>query len=225
MTRALAWIRKSKGSDDDVGLEEQREVVPDMAAELAGSVDVFDLGVHTGFSSMTRDGSGLLDQREDVQNCVDELQSGRYDYVVAWDDRRICRDEYLSVIQYAAQVGGAEFSYVAEVPEDKLTFDIKRRVERDTKEEEIKKSRRAVQRRIQNGYDHGRPRFGMTYDDSGAYQVPGDKFDSVVDIFRLDDLGYSQREIATEVDEALGTVQNVLRRREWYQKRSNSNKK
>ena len=53
MSKALAWIRKSKGNDDDVGLEDQRENVPALAAELADEVEKLDLGVQTGFSSMT----------------------------------------------------------------------------------------------------------------------------------------------------------------------------
>jgi len=52
---------------------------------------------------------------------------------VAWDDRRICRDEYFSVVQYAATQGDAEIVYVGDVNEDDLTFDLKRRIERDTK--------------------------------------------------------------------------------------------
>jgi len=219
MTRALAWIRKSKGSDDDVGLEAQREQVPAYAADLATEVTTLDLGVQTGFSSMTRDGDGLLDQHAAVRERVDEIRAGEYDYIVAWDDRRICRDEYLSVIQYAANEGGATFEYVAEVPDDELTFDIKRRVERDTKEEEIDKSRRAVERRLADGYDHGRPRFGMTYDAAGQYQVPGEEFDTVLEIFRRDRRDETRREIAAAVDVPVGTVQNVLDRREWYVER------
>ncbi|TKX53027.1 resolvase [Halorubrum sp. SP3] len=220
MSRALAWIRKSKGDDDDVGLEEQREVVPSLAAELADEVERLDLGVHTGFSTMTRDDeAGLLDQSERVTERVDELRSGRFDYLVALDDRRVCRDEYLRVIQYAAGQGDAEIVYVGEVNEDDLTFDLKRRIERDTKEEEIEKSRRAIERRKEQGYDHGRPRFGMTYDADGHYQVPGEEFDTVTEIFQLDNVGKSRREIADEVDVPVATVQNVLDRREWYVER------
>ena len=220
MSRALAWIRKSKGDDDDVGLEEQREVVPGLAAELADEVERLDLGVHTGFSTMTRDDeSGLLDQNERVTERIDELRSGRFDYLVALDDRRVCRDEYLRVIQYAAGQGNAEIVYVGEVNEDDLTFDLKRRIERDTKEEEIEKSRRAIERRKQQGYDHGRPRFGMTYDANGHYQVPGEEFDTVTEIFQLDNAEKSRREIADEVDVPVATVQNVLDRREWYVER------
>ena len=217
MSKALAWIRKSKGDDDDIGLEDQRELVRDLAEDIADHVEVLDLGIHTGFSSMTRDDpAGLRGQNGGVQDCGGRLEAGEYSHLVAWDDRRICRDEYFSVIQYAATQGDAEIVYVGEVNEDDLTFDLKRRIERDTKEEEIKKSRRAIKRRKERGYDHGRPRFGMTYDDAGHYQIPSDEFDTVLEIFQLDNAGESRREIADTVDVPVATIQNVLNRREWY---------
>jgi len=220
MNRALAWIRKSKGKESDVGLEEQRELVRTLAVDLADEVEILDLGVHTGFSTMTRDDpAGLLDQNERVQERVSELEAGEYSHLVAWDDRRICRDEYFSVIQYAAEQGNAEIVYVGDVNEDDLTFDLKRRIERDTKEEEIEKSRRAIERRMEQGYDHGRPRFGMTYDADGEYQVPGEDFDTVLEIFRLNNKGKSRREISDAVYVPLSTVQNVLNRQEWYVER------
>ncbi|MDB9254065.1 helix-turn-helix domain-containing protein [Halorubrum ezzemoulense] len=225
MSKALAWIRKSKGDESDVGLEEQRELVPALANEVADEVDILDLGIHTGFSTMTRDDpAGLLDQNERVQEAVDELKNGVYTHLVALDDRRVCRDEYFSVIQYAAVQGDAEIVYVADVNEDDLTFDLKRRIERDTKEEEIEKSRRAIERRKEHGYDHGRPRFGMTYDSEGHYQVPGEEFETVLEIFQLDSNGKSRREIADAVGKPTSTVQNVLKRREWYVERGEISK-
>lgn len=220
MSKALAWIRKSKGDESDVGLKEQRELVSALASDIADEVNTLDLGVHTGFSTMTRDDpEGLLDQNDEVQSHVSDLEAGEYSHLVAWDDRRICRDGYFSVIQYAAKQGDAEIVYVGDVNEDDLTFDLKRRIERDSKEEEIEKSRRAIERRKKEGYDHGRPRFGMTYDTDGEYQVPGEEFDTVLEIFQLDNTGKSRREIADEVGIATSTVQNVIERREWYLKR------
>lgn len=222
MSKALAWIRKSKGDESDIGLKEQRELVRTLANDVADEVEVLDLGIHTGFSTMTRDDPvGLLDQNESVQERVNELQAGQYSHLVALDDRRICRDEYFSVIQYAATQGDAEIVYVGNVNEDDLTFDLKRRIERDTKEEEIQKSRQAIERRKEHGYDHGRPRFGMTYDADGHYQVPGEDFDTVLKIFQLDNAGNSRREIADDVGVPTSTVQNVLDRREWYRTREN----
>jgi len=49
MSKALAWIRKSKGDDEDIGLEEQRELVRGLAEEVAGEVEVLDLGIHTQY--------------------------------------------------------------------------------------------------------------------------------------------------------------------------------
>jgi len=220
MSKALAWIRKSKGDESDIGLKEQRELVQTLANDVSDEIEVLDLGIHTGFSTMTRDDpAGLLDQNESVQKHVNELQAGQYSHLVALDDRRICRDEYFSVIQYAATQGDAEIVYVGDVNEDDLTFDLKRRIERDTKEEEIEKSRRAIERRKEQGYDHGRPRFGMTYDADGHYQVPGEEFNTVLKIFQLDNAGDSRREIADTVGVPTSTVQNVLDRREWYTER------
>lgn len=221
MSRALAWIRKSKGSEDDVGLEEQRERVIALAGELADDVDRLDLGVQSGFSTMTReDDSGLLDQNKRVTGAVERLRAGEYEYLVAWDDRRVCRDEYLRVIQYACKQGGCELVYYGDVDEDDLTFDLKRRIERDTKEEEIRKAKRAIQRKKERGDDLGRPRFGMTYSDDGRRQVPGEEFDTVLDILQLHNDGRSYREIANETGVSTSTIGRVLDRREWYVERS-----
>ena len=102
-TRALAWIRKSKGKDDDVGLELQREKVPALAEEVADAVEELDLGVHTGFSIHERDkDEPRIDANEDVQTALERLEDGRYDYLVAWDDTRVARDAFFSQVQAAA---------------------------------------------------------------------------------------------------------------------------
>jgi len=43
MSSALAWVRKSKGDDSDIGLQEQRDVVGALADELADDVVTLDL--------------------------------------------------------------------------------------------------------------------------------------------------------------------------------------
>lgn len=223
MTKALKWIRKSKGDEDAIGLEEQREKVDDLANRVADDVDELDLGIQTGFSSITRDPEreDLLDYHPEVQEVLEQLEAGVYDYVVALDDTRICRDDYLSVIKHAMRQGGAEFAYVTDVPEDDLTHDIERRVERHTKEKEIQKSSAALRRRREKGYDHGRPRFGMTYDDDGHYQVPGEDFDKVEDVIDLkQNEGKTFAEIADKADVPKGTAHNIWNRREWYAERS-----
>jgi len=217
MSRALAWIRKSKGSEDDVGLEEQRRKVPAVADELADDVERLDLGVQSGFSTMTRDDDeGLLDQNEDVLDVLDDIRDGRYDYVVAIDDRRICRDEYLSVIQYACQQGECSIEYVDDVDEDDLTFDLKRRIERDTKEEEIRKSREAIAAKKRRGDDLGRPRFGMTYNEAKTKQVPGERFEDVIEAIQMNNRGRTYEEISDELEIPIATISRIMNRTEWY---------
>lgn len=218
MSKALAWIRKSKGSDDDIGLEMQREQVPGLAEELADEVDPLDLGVHTGFSSMSRDDdAGLLDQNDRVQQAVEKLEAGEYDYLVAYDDRRVCRDEYLRVIEYACKQGGCEFVYVGDVEEDDLAYDIHRRVERQTKEEEITKAKAALAERERKGYDQGRPPFGLQFDADGKYWVPDEDFDIARRVIELRDDDVPYREVRAKTGVPPSTAHGIMERREKYQ--------
>jgi len=220
MTKALAWVRKSKGDDDDIGLQTQRSEVFGHADELAAAVERVDLGVHTGFSTLSRDDDGMLDDHPEVAAVVDALRAGEYDYLVALDDRRICRDGYLQVIQHAATAGDCVIRYVRDVADDDLTHDIKRRVERDTKEEEIEKSKAAIAEKQRRGHDLGPPKFGMEYGPDSNYQVPGENFDDVVAIFERRADGDSLSEIADATDTPRGTVYNVLNRKAWYRDRA-----
>lgn len=59
----------------------------------------------------------------------------------------------------------------------------------------------------------------MTYDAAGEYQIPGQEFETVLEIFRLNNKGKSRREISDAVNVPISTVQNVLDRQEWYVER------
>lgn len=223
MTRALAWIRKSKGSDEDVGLKLQREEVPALAEEIANDVDRLDLGVQSGFSTLTRnDPDGLLDQRADVRDTVEALRRGEYDVLVAWDDRRVCRDEYFSVIEHAAVQGGCEFVYVSDdVQTDDLAFDIHRRVERQTKEEEIKKAKRAIRERRENGCYQGTVPFGLTYaPDKCHLQRDDEEWDVVEEVIERRESGGSVRDVADATGVPASSVSRIANRGiEWYEEK------
>ncbi|MFC7238911.1 resolvase [Saliphagus sp. GCM10025317] len=220
MSKALVWIRKSKGSDDDIGLEDQREKVKALADEIADEREILDLGVHTGFSSMTRDEpAGLLDQNDRVTNTVERIRNGEHQYLVAWDDRRVCRDEYFTIIEYACKQGDCEIVYYADVDEDDLTFDLKRRIERDTKEEEIRKAKRALKIKKERGDDFGRPRFGYTYNAEKTQQIPDtQEFQRALRVIQLRDRGKTYAAINNETCVPEGTIANILGRRDEYLK-------
>ena len=67
MTRAVAFIRKSQGGEDDVSLQLQRERVHDLASDHADEVEEVDLGVRTGFSiHMRPDSEERIDTNDKV---------------------------------------------------------------------------------------------------------------------------------------------------------------
>ncbi|CCQ32221.1 Resolvase domain protein [Halorhabdus tiamatea SARL4B] len=225
MKRALAWIRKSKGSDDDVGLELQREEVHALAEELGDEVDTLDLGVQTGFSTLTRDpdaSTTWIDQHLDVQDTVEELRSGAYDVLVAFDDRRVARDEYFSVIEHAAVQGGCDVAFVSDdVETDDLAFDIQRRVERKTKDEEIKKSKAAVKEKQENGHFHGTVPFGLAFTaDKMHLEKHPVEWDQLLDAIERRENGETLASIADDIGTSAPTVSRMTNRGvEWYEEK------
>jgi uncharacterized protein YerC len=219
MVRALAWIRKSKGSDDDIGLETQRRDVLAAAEELADEVDKLDLGVQTGFSRLSRDDDDLLDDQPEVTEAVEAIREGRYDLLVAYDDRRICRDDYLNVIEYACVQGGCEIAFVSDdVETDDLAYDIHRRVERKTKEEEIAKAKAAVKERQRRGCYQGRPPTGLQFADDKCHLQKGDQWENVMEVFDLLDEGEAYSTVEEETGFSPPTISRMNERgRRWYE--------
>lgn len=220
MSRAAAFIRKSQGGDDDVSLEIQREEVPALANTLAETVDVIDLGVHTGFSiHMKNADEERIDAHPDVEELLADLRAEKYDYLVAYDDTRLARDQFYWELKRAAIIGGCELGFVEEPPDDELTFRVQRAVESDVKRREIEKSQAALDAREERGDDHGRPPFGLRYDDQGRRWVPdreSGEFATALEVIRLREEGLSWRDIADQTGINRSTVRNTYERRARY---------
>ena len=220
MSRAAAFIRKSQGSDDDVSLELQRERVPALAEQLADEVDVIDLGVHTGFSvHMKSVDDERIDANPKVEALLEELRDSKYDYLVAWDDTRLARDQFYWELKRAAVLGNCLFEFVEEPPEDELTFRVQRAVQSDVKRREIEKSQAAMNAREQRGDDHGRPPFGLCYDEDGRRWVPdreSGEFAIALEVIRLREAGRSWRNIADETGVNRSTARGIYDRRDRY---------
>lgn len=225
MSRAAAFIRKSQGDEDDVSLQLQRSRVGDLAAGLADDVETIDLGVHTGFSiHMRPDSETRIDTNEDVLALLEDLRAGEYDYLCAWDDTRLARDQFYWELKRAAIVGECELAFVEEPPEDELTFRVQRAVESDVKRREIQKSKAALEEREEQGHDQGRPPFGMTYDDAGERWVPdresenGERsdFQKALDVVKARENGLSWRDVAAETGVHKDTARNIWDRRDRY---------
>ena len=89
----------------------------------------------------------------------------------------------------------------------------------EEKVKEIEKSINAIEEKKERGDDLGRPRFGMTYDEEKRQQVPGERWEDVVEIFEMRENGHTYEEIAEEVGVSTGTEYRVTDRKDWYKER------
>lgn len=220
MSRAAVFVRKSQGDEDDVSLQLQRDRVGALAEDLADDVETYDLGVYTGFSiHMRPESADRIDTHPKVVDLLDDLRSGEFDYLCAWDDTRLARDQFFWELKRAVLLGECELAFVEEPPEDELTFRVQRAVESDVKRREIAKARAALEAREEQGHDQGRPPFGLTYNDAGERWVPdreGSDFEDALEVIDRREDGLSWREVAEETGVNKNTARRVWERRDRY---------
>lgn len=224
MTEAAAIIRQSQGREDSISLTLQRQEVTELANDVADDYNLIDLGNHTGFSIHMKgaDDDERIDNHPDIEQLLRDLRDGRYSHLVAWDDTRIARDQFYWEVRRAAIQGGADMEFIEDVDDhDDLTFRVQRAVESQMKWNEIEKSMEAWRHRDEKGAAHGKPPFGLKYDEDGLYLVPdrdnGD-WKQALRVLQLRDDGASYREIASEVDDVgKDRARRVCNRREDYE--------
>lgn len=222
MSSAVRVLRSSQGEEDKVGLdvqdEETREIADNLDTEITRTID---LGIHTAFSAFVRgpDSDNRIDANEEIQQLIEELHAGEYDYLIAHDDSRIARDDFFFVIHYACIMGGAEMVFSDGIDLDSLEFRVKRVVEQHVKQEEIRKSKKARARRRDNGGREGTPPIGLDWDDDSHSWIPDDNFETVLRAISLKDAGLTHRDVVDEIDiiGSTGTVTNIMDRREDYE--------
>ncbi|TKX72175.1 recombinase family protein [Halorubrum sp. GN11GM_10-3_MGM] len=220
-TTALLWVRQSQGTDDSISLELQREGAEDLANDLnVDEIDWCDLGVHTGFSINSTEKSvhdeHRLDANPKVQDAITNLEAGDYDYLITYDSTRLSRDGYREHIKTACAMGSTELVFV-DGTDDEFARDIRHRVEQEAKQAEIRKSRKAVERRQANGKWQGGAPTGFEF--VGGELQPDSDFSDVLQIIELKDGGESHRDAIEQVgiDVSPATVSNILNRREMYE--------
>lgn len=223
-SKALVWIRKSEGDDNDIGLQLQREKLPQQAEEIADDYDVLDLGIHTGYSRLSKstlpNKDQFIDQHPEVQDAINRIEDGEYDAIVAWDDTRISRDGFLEKIRMAAVVGDAEIQYAGEVAEEGMARDINRAVERHVKLQEARKAIEAKNEREDRGLPDGRPPHGLRYNADSTELVPDpEEIEDVEDVFQMRESGASWREIGEETGVSKDTARRIyVENRDQYSK-------
>lgn len=218
MTKAIGYTRLSQDSDRSIPKQKEhiREYSEENGFEL---VEMYDDGEHSsGFETESR--GAYLQVRE-------AMLSGEVDAVVVNDKRRLARDvdEVMTIIPQCRRNGVEIHSW----QDGKMNLDdpmmavielVEAASEHKSKQKEIERAREAVAERMENGCDHGRPRFGMTYNDDGTRQVPAGNFDTVRRIWQLKDGGATFAEIEEETGVSPATAHRVARDREWYAERA-----
>lgn len=84
------------------------------------------------------------------------------------------------------------------------------------KRAEIERAKHEIERRLEAGYDQGRPPFGMQFDDDGRYWVPGEEFSTALEVIDLRDAGDSYRAIESETGVPYSTARRIVESRERY---------
>lgn len=84
------------------------------------------------------------------------------------------------------------------------------------KHAEIERAKREGERRLEAGYDQGRPPYGMQFDNDGRYWIPGEEFSTALEVIDLRNAGHSYRAIESETDVPYSTARRIVERRERY---------
>lgn len=222
MSSVACFVRQSQGREDSISLEIQREKTKSLADDLGDSdPDMYDFGQETGFSIFGPPGlSRRIDETDLMQELLDGLDSGEYDFLAAYDHTRVSNDEFYWVIKYHARVGGCRLEFVQDKPDDNMAFRVQRIVHTQTKANEIHKALEAKERRREQGMWDGETPFGLQYDSRSEYlEKNPEEWDEIETIFELLAVEVPYSKIVEVVDgiESAGTISKIKDRRELYE--------
>lgn len=213
---AVGYIRLSQ---DGKSLARQRRDIEDYATERGAElVTVYDEGKRS---------SGFDTDRPEYTALREHVTDGNVDTVLVPNLSRLSRDRkerlrlLLDVDGAGVAVHSVELGRAVDLDDDWALVHQSIRATTDDveKRKEIARSKRATRERIENGYDHGRPPFGLTYDDSGHYWIPDrdtDEYQAALTCISLRENDHSWREIARKTSVNKDTARRIYTRRERY---------
>jgi DNA invertase Pin-like site-specific DNA recombinase len=213
---AVGYIRLSQ---DGKSLTRQRRDIKNYATERdAELLTVYDEGKRA---------SGFDTNRPEYTALREHVADGDVDTVIVPNLSRLSRDRkerlrlLLDVDTAGVAVHSVELGRAVDLDDDWALVHQSIRATTDDveKRKEIARSKRATQERIENDYDHGRPPFGLTYDEDGHYWIPDretDEYQAAIACIRLREDGHSWREIERETSVNKDTARRIYTRRERY---------
>jgi DNA invertase Pin-like site-specific DNA recombinase len=215
MSSAVGYTRLSQESDTSIDRQKRH---------IRAYADENDLTLEAIYDDGERS-SGFDETREEYQRVRERVQSGEISAVIVNDKRRLARDfdatmrlvldlRENDVEAHTYQEGRLDLSDPVQAAVEVLQA----ASEHEAKKKEIERAREAVQERIENGCDHGRPPIGFRFDDAGERWVPDreGRFDDVVEAIRMVENGATYRDVQEELGIAPSTMSGVMDRRDRY---------
>ncbi len=211
---AVGYLRLSQ---DGKSLERQRRDVKEYAGQ--NDIDLVEM-YNEGKRS-----SGFDADRPEYQALLEHV-GGDIGAVVVPNLSRLSRDRkerlrlLLDLDDAGVELHSHELGRAVDLDDDweLVQQSIKATTDDVEKRKEIKRAKRATQERVENGFDHGRPPFGLQFDCDGKYWVPGDDFEDAVEIIGLRKDSVSWRDIARKTGVAKDTARRVWDRKDRYLK-------
>jgi len=215
MSSAIGYTRLSQ--DSDTSIDRQKRHIREYADENGLSLEtIYDDGERS---------SGFDENREEYQQVRDRVQSGDITAVLVNDKRRLARDfdETMRLVldlrehdieAHTFQEGQLDLSDPVQAAVEVLQA----ASEHEAKKKEIERAREAVQERIENGCDHGRPPIGFRFDDAGEQWVPDreGRFADVVEAIQMVENDATYRDVQEKLGIAPSTMSGVMNRKEQY---------
>jgi len=216
---AWGYTRLSQEGRDG-SLDEQMAAVREYAADHP------DLDLVTTLNEGAST-SGFDNDREKYTRLVDKVRDDEIGAVVVRDRARLSRDfdERLRLLTYFRS-SDVELHVV----EDRGRIDVgdvqtasmecvHAAMDHIKKKAEIHRSKQAIKERMERGDDHGRPPFGLQYDDAGRSWVAdreSGEFATALEVVRLREDDVSWRDIADKTGVNTGTARRVYERKDRY---------
>lgn len=208
----VGYARLSQESDRSIEGQKRdiREYCSDRGLDLLGILN-------EGAGS-----SGFDSDREKFVELRRLAESGDVDALVVRDLSRLSRDQHdrlrllLTLDEQGVELHSVERGLV-DTSDYNLAIEAAMAASDDVgKRKEIERSKRETERRLEAGYDHGRPPFGMQFDDEGRHWVPDEEFPTALEVIDLRDAGHSYRAIEEQTDVSYSTARRIVERRARY---------
>lgn len=214
---ALGYTRLSQTSDTSI--TDQKDEIRDLAEQEGFDLlHIYDDGQRS---------SGFDNDRPEYTEMIAHTDEQDIDAILVRDTDRLSRDKKERVMvlfeleSKDIDVWTTESAEPVDFEDDEgFLLEVLRAYFDDVfKRREIEKAKRKIRKRIENGYYHGRPPFGLQFDTNNQQLVPDpEEFETALDVLTHRDNGDTYAEIVSKTELSRGTVYRIVDRREKYEK-------